>query len=45
MSGTCSTYGGVVRRGVYRVSVVQPEGKRILGRPKRSWEDNNKMNF
>jgi len=28
------------RRGVYRVLVVQPEGKRILGRPRRRWEDN-----
>jgi hypothetical protein len=45
MGGTCSTYGGVVRRGVYRVLVVQPEGKRILGRPRRSWEDIIKMNF
>jgi len=28
------------RRGVYRVLVVQPEVKRILGRPRRRWEDN-----
>ena len=27
-------------RGVYRVLVRQPEGKRPLGRPRRSWEDN-----
>jgi transposase len=30
-------------RGVYRVSVGRPEGKRPLGRPRRRWEDNIKM--
>jgi hypothetical protein len=30
-------------RGVYRVSVAKPEGKRPLGRPRRRWEDNIKM--
>jgi hypothetical protein len=29
--------------GVYRVLVGRPEGKRPLGRPRRRWEDNNKM--
>ena len=28
------------RRGVYRVLVGKPEGKRALGRPKRRWEEN-----
>jgi hypothetical protein len=28
------------RRGVYRVLVGKPEGKRQLGRPRRGWEDN-----
>ena len=28
------------RRGVYRVLVGKPEGKRPLGRPRRRWEDN-----
>ena len=32
------------RRGVYRVLVGKPEGKRLLGRPRRRWEDNIKMN-
>ena len=32
-------------RGVYRVLVVKPEGKRPLGRPRRSWEDNIKMDL
>jgi hypothetical protein len=27
-------------RGVYRVLVGKPEGKRSLGRPRRRWEDN-----
>jgi hypothetical protein len=30
------------RRGVYRVLVGNPEGKRPLARPKRRWEDNIK---
>jgi len=29
--------------GVYRVLVGKPEGKRTLGRPRRRWEDNIKM--
>jgi hypothetical protein len=32
-------------RGVHRVLVEKPEGKRPLGRPRRSWEDNIKMDF
>ena len=28
------------RRGVYRVLVGKPEGKRPLRRPRRRWEDN-----
>jgi hypothetical protein len=32
-------------RGVYRVLVGRPEGKRPLGRPKRRWEDNIKMDL
>jgi hypothetical protein len=30
-------------RGVYRIFVGKPEGKRPLGRPRRGWEDNIKM--
>jgi hypothetical protein len=30
-------------KGVYRVLVGEPEGKRPLGRPRRRWEDNIKM--
>jgi len=32
-------------RGVYRVLVGKPEGMRPLGRPRRRWEDNIKMDF
>jgi hypothetical protein len=32
-------------RGVYRVLVRKPEGKGPLGRPRRSWEDNIKMDL
>ena len=31
------------RRGAYRVLVGIPEGKRLLGRPRRRWEDNSKL--
>jgi hypothetical protein len=30
-------------RGVYRILVGRPEGKRPLGRPRHRWEDNVKM--
>jgi hypothetical protein len=30
-------------RGVHRVLVGKPEGKRPLGRPRRRWEGNIKM--
>jgi hypothetical protein len=33
------------RRGVYRVWVGKPKGKRPLGRPRRRWEDNIKIDF
>ena len=32
-------------RGVHRVLVGKPEGKRLLGRPKRRWKDNIKMDL
>jgi hypothetical protein len=40
MGEACSTDGE--GRGVYRVLVGKPEGKRLLGRPRRRWEDNIK---
>jgi hypothetical protein len=42
--GACSTYGGE-RRGIYRVLVGKPEGKRPLERPRHRWEDNIKMHL
>ena len=32
-------------RGVHRVLVGKPEGKRPLGKPRRRWEDNIKMDL
>jgi len=32
-------------RGVHRVLVGKPKGKRPLGRPRRTWEDNIKMDL
>jgi len=32
-------------RGVYRVLVGKPEGKRPFGRARRRWEDNIKMDL
>jgi hypothetical protein len=34
-----------VGRGVYGVLVGRPEGKRPLGRPRRRWEDNIKLDL
>jgi hypothetical protein len=34
-----------VRRGIYRVLVGKPEGKRPLGRPRHRWEDNIKVDL
>ena len=33
------------RSGVYRVIVGKSEGKRPLGRPRRRWEDNIRMDL
>jgi hypothetical protein len=38
IGGTFSSDGEV--RGVYRVLLGKPEGKRSLWRPRRRWEDN-----
>ena len=32
-------------RGVHKVLVGKPEGKRPLGRPRRRWEDNIQMDL
>ena len=41
MGRSCGAYGG----GVHRVLVGKPEGKRPMGRPRRRWEDNIKMDL
>jgi len=33
------------RRGLYSALVGKPEGRRPLGRPRRRWEDNIKMDL
>jgi hypothetical protein len=43
MGGTCSTRGEL--RNVYSSLVGKPEGKRPLGRPRRGWESNIKMDL
>ena len=42
VGGVCSTYE---RRGAYRVLVGNSEGNRPLGRSRRRWKDNVKMNL
>ena len=41
MGGACSAYGET--KGVYRVLVGKPDGKRPLGKPRHKWKDNIKM--
>jgi hypothetical protein len=43
MGGACSTNGE--KRNVYRLLVGKPEGKRLLGRPRRRWVDNIGMDL
>ena len=45
MGGACGAYGGGEGRVVHRVLVGKPEGKSPLGRPRRRWEDNIKMDL
>jgi hypothetical protein len=40
---TCGTHGE--GRSVYRVLVGRPEDKRLLGRSRRRWENNIKMDL
>jgi hypothetical protein len=41
MGGACSTNGE--KRNAYRLLVGKPEGRRPLGRPRRRWLDNIRM--
>jgi hypothetical protein len=44
MGGVCSTYEGR-EVGAYRILLGRPEGRRPLGRPRRRWEDNIKIDL
>jgi hypothetical protein len=41
MGRICSTNGE--KRNAYRILVGKPEGRRPLGRPRRRWVDNTKI--
>jgi hypothetical protein len=43
MGRVCSTNGE--KRNEYTILVGKPEGKRPLGRPRRRWENNIKMDI
>jgi hypothetical protein len=43
MGGACSTNGE--KRNAYRLLVGKPEGRRPLGRPRRRWWDNIRMDL
>jgi hypothetical protein len=43
MGWACGAHGVV--RGAYNILVGRPEGRRPLGRPRRRWEDNIKMDL
>ena len=43
MGGACGVYGG--GESCAQVLVGKPEVKRTLGRPRRRWEDNIKMDL
>jgi hypothetical protein len=43
MGGPCSTNEG--KRKAYRLLVEKPVGKRPLGRPRRRWVDNIRMDL
>ena len=45
MGGACSAYCGEEKRGIYRVLVGKPEGKRPLRRLTLKWVDNIKMDL
>jgi hypothetical protein len=33
------------KKNAFKLGVGNPEGKRLLGRPKRSWDDNMKIDL
>jgi hypothetical protein len=42
MGGPCRTHGKYEKRN--KILVGKPEGKRLLGKPKRGWVDNIRIN-
>ena len=43
MGRACGTYGDKIN--ACRVLVGEPEGKRLLGRPRHNWKNNIKVDF
>jgi len=43
MGGACSTHGKI--RSVYTIFIRKPDGRRPLGRPRRRWKDNIRMDL
>jgi hypothetical protein len=43
MDGACSTNGE--KRNAYRLFVEKPEGRKPLGRPRRKWLDNIRLDL
>jgi len=43
MGGACSAQAEM--RNTYKILIGKPAGKRSLGRPRRRWEDNTKMDL
>jgi hypothetical protein len=43
IGGACST--NEEKMNAYRILVEKPEGKRPLGRPRRRWVDNSRMDL
>jgi hypothetical protein len=43
VGGACSSHGEVIN--AYTMLIGKPEGKRLLGRPRRKWEDNIQMDL
>jgi hypothetical protein len=43
MGRACSTNGA--KKNAYRILVRKPEGRKPMGRPRRRWVDNTKMNI
>jgi hypothetical protein len=45
MGGSCSTNGGEEEKNAYRLLVGKPKGRIPLGRPRRRWVDNIRMDL